>query len=167
MKTDTACLQIETNFRILMICKIYVDVISNNRQRIIPKQNGLYRNIQSGHPDFRTCLEVYSYRLRTEYWQPTDRDVWKIGLYWHAVPLNYCCDEVRLRLIGTGPLEGPLSILLMMHGWIWSSSRKILMEKKKPKDADRNVFQCHFVCRKYCLGWPVREPRPPAVKAGD
>jgi hypothetical protein len=147
-----------------MICKIYVDVISNNRQRIIPKQNGLYRNIQSGHPDFRTCLEVYSYRLRTEYWQPTDRDVWKIGLYWHAVPLNYCCDEVRLRLIGTGPLEGPLSILLMMHGWIWSSSRKILMEKKNQRTRTEMCSSVTLFAASTAWGDPCANPGLPLWK---
>jgi hypothetical protein len=38
----------------------------------------------------------------------------------------YCCDGVRLRLCGTGPLTGPLSIDQMLHEWIWSSGGLIL-----------------------------------------
>jgi hypothetical protein len=64
----------------------------------------------------------------------------------------YCCDGVRLRLYGTGPLMAPLSIPQITHEWTLNSGGMIMTDKKR-KELEKNLSQCHSVDHK---DWPGR-----------
>jgi hypothetical protein len=63
------------------------------------------------------------------------------------------------------PPTGLLSIPQVMyeHG----EPRWNDIDRRKPKNLEKSLSQCHFVHHKYHKGWPRRETGPPLRDAGD